>query len=73
MFNTLATAAQDNGHYDSTAATTSNAYSLFLKGMESLGNCNVPDQGRIAVVPREKPHTGPPAREQPRDSPVIER
>ena len=26
-----------------------------------------------AVVPREKPHTGAAAREQPRDSPVIER
>ena len=25
------------------------------------------------VVPREKPHTGAAAREQPRDSPVIER
>ena len=48
VFNTLATAAQNNGHYDNTAATTSNAYALFLKGMESLGNCNVPDQGRVA-------------------------
>ena len=27
----------------------------------------------VAVVPREKPHTGAAAREQPRDSPVIER
>ena len=27
----------------------------------------------LAVVPREKPHTGAAAREQPRDSPVIER
>ena len=27
----------------------------------------------LAVVPREKPHTGATAREQPRDSPVIER
>src|SRR5574340_447300 len=26
----------------------------------------------LAVVPREKPHTGASAREQPRDSPVIE-
>ena len=26
----------------------------------------------LAVVPREKPHTGAAAREQPRDSPVIE-
>ena len=27
----------------------------------------------LAVVPREKPHTGAAAREQPRDSAVIER
>ena len=27
----------------------------------------------LAVVPREKPHTGAAPREQPRDSPVIER
>ena len=27
----------------------------------------------LAVVPREKPHTGAAAREQPRDSPGIER
>ena len=27
----------------------------------------------LAVVPREKPHTGAAARKQPRDSPVIER
>ena len=27
----------------------------------------------LAVVPREKPHTGAAARQQPRDSPVIER
>ena len=27
----------------------------------------------LAVVPREKPHTGAAAREQPRDSPVIAR
>ena len=28
---------------------------------------------RQAIKPREKPHTGAAAREQPRDSPVIER
>ena len=33
---------------DSTAPTKSNAYELFLKGMESLGDNNVPDQGRVA-------------------------
>ena len=31
------------------------------------------DTADLAVVPREKPHTGAAAREQPRDSPVIER
>ena len=31
------------------------------------------DETDLAVVPREKPHTGAAAREQPRDSPVIER
>ena len=48
VFKTLATAAKNNGNYDSTAATTSNAYSLFLAGMEKLGDNNVPDQGRVA-------------------------
>ena len=48
VFQTLATAASSRGNIDTTQATTSNAYSLFLKGMESLGDANVPDQGRVA-------------------------
>ena len=48
VFKTLADAAKANGNYDSTAATTSNAYSLFLAGMEKLGDANVPDAGRVA-------------------------
>ena len=47
-FKTLADAAVEAGNIDSTAPTKSNAYELFLKGMESLGDNNVPDQGRVA-------------------------
>jgi N4-gp56 family major capsid protein len=36
-------------HADTTAATKSNAYELFLKGQEVLGNENVPDAGRVAL------------------------
>ena len=36
--------------YDSTAATKSNAYELFLKAQEALGDANVPDAGRVALV-----------------------
>lgn len=48
VFKTLANAAIANGHYDSTALTASNAYEYFLKGMEALGDANVPDVGRVA-------------------------
>nr|DAF64076.1 MAG TPA: major capsid protein [Podoviridae sp. ctO1718] len=47
-FKTLADAATEAGNSDSTAPTKNNAYELFLKGMESLGDNNVPDQGRVA-------------------------
>ena len=47
-FGVLAKAAQNNGFYNSTALTKSNAYEYFLKGMESLSNYDVPDQGRVA-------------------------
>lgn len=47
-FKTLADAAVEAGNSDSTAPTKTNAYELFLKGMESLGDNNVPDQGRVA-------------------------
>ena len=36
--------------YDSTNATKSNAYELFLKAQETLGDANVPDAGRVALV-----------------------
>jgi len=47
VFKTLANAAVSVGNTDSTAATTSNAYSLFLNAQEKLGNNNIPDQGRV--------------------------
>ena len=48
VFKTLATAAIANGNNDSTALTKLNAYEYFLKGMEKLGDNNVPDKGRVA-------------------------
>lgn len=48
VYKTLAAAAIENGNYVSIAATKTNAYELFLAGMESLGNKNVPDKGRVA-------------------------
>jgi N4-gp56 family major capsid protein len=48
VFRTLADSAIANGAVDTTQATNANAYELFLKGMEALGNANVPDQGRVA-------------------------
>lgn len=36
-------------HSDTTAATKTNAYELFLKGQEVLGNALVPDAGRVAL------------------------
>lgn len=47
VFSTLATAATNAGNCDSTALTKDNVYEYFLKGMEHLGNCNVPDVGRV--------------------------
>jgi len=46
-FKTLAEAAMERGATSSTAVTKDNAYSLFLDGMEYLGNRNVPDKGRV--------------------------
>lgn len=51
VFKTLADAAKNNGNYASTAITggaSGNAYACFLNGMERLGDCNVPDKGRVA-------------------------
>jgi N4-gp56 family major capsid protein len=49
VFNEIAKAAPA-GHTDATAATKSNAYSLLLHAQEVLGNANVPDEGRVALV-----------------------
>lgn len=48
VFKTLADAAVANGNSDSTALSKTNAYEYFLKAMETLGNNNVPDKGRVA-------------------------
>ena len=47
VFHTLAAKATERGNYSTAAITKSNAYEMFLKGMEVLGNKNVPDKGRI--------------------------
>ena len=49
VFNKLAEAALAKGHYNTEAVTKDNAYAVFLKGQEILGNCNVPDSGRVAL------------------------
>lgn len=38
------------GHSSTTAITKANAYSEFLAAQEALGNANVPDEGRVALV-----------------------
>ena len=47
VFKTLAEAAKNNGSYSETAVTKSNAYEVFLDGMEHLGDSSVPDKGRV--------------------------
>ena len=48
VFRTLAASATAHGSYSTEAITKANAYEAFLKGMEALGNANVPDEGRVA-------------------------
>lgn len=48
VFKTLAAKATERGNLSTAAITKANAYASFLDGMESLGNKNVPDKGRIA-------------------------
>lgn len=48
VFSKLAAAATARGNIDTTAIDKTNAYSLFLKGQERLGNNSVPDAGRVA-------------------------
>lgn len=50
VFKTLAAAAADRGATATTAVTKSNAYEMFLNGMEWLGNRNVPDKGRVCFA-----------------------
>lgn len=38
------------GHSSTTAITKANAYGEFLAAQEALGNANVPDEGRVALV-----------------------
>ena len=47
VFRTLAASATAKGNYSTVAITKANAYEMFLKGMEALGNANVPDEGRV--------------------------
>jgi hypothetical protein len=47
-FAEMAAAAQAAGGYATDAVSKSNAYEMFLKGMEYLGDHNVPDAGRVA-------------------------
>lgn len=47
VFKTLAAAATANGAYATTAITKTNAYEMFLAGMEWMGNRSVPDKGRV--------------------------
>ena len=47
-FSKFAASATAIGNYDTTAADKTNAYELFLKANEALGNANVPDAGRVA-------------------------
>lgn len=42
--------AAPTGHKSSTAITKQNAYSEFLSAQEKLGDANVPDEGRVALV-----------------------
>jgi len=42
--------AAPSGHIDTTAATKDTAYGKLLNAQEVLGNANVPDEGRVALV-----------------------
>lgn len=48
-YNGNAALADGVKHYDTTAPSKTNAYQLFLKGQEVLGNALVPDAGRVAL------------------------
>lgn len=42
--------AAPSGHTDTTAITSSNAYAKLMAAQEVLGNADVPDEGRVALV-----------------------
>lgn len=48
IFGKLATTATTKGNLNTEAITKTNAYEMFLKGQEKLGNNLVPDSGRVA-------------------------
>ena len=48
VFRKLAAEATKRGNFSSEEITKENAYEMFLNAMESLGNKNVPDKGRVA-------------------------
>lgn len=50
VFGKLFDAAKANGAYASTAITSSNAYEMFLNGVEYLGDHNVPMEGLVGLV-----------------------
>lgn len=48
VFRTLAAEATARGNCSDVAVTKDNAYEVFLKAMEALGDKSVPDKGRVA-------------------------
>ena len=48
VFRKLASEATKRGNFSSEEITKDNAYEMFLNAMETLGNKNVPDKGRVA-------------------------
>ena len=48
VFRKLAAEATQRGSFSSEAVTKENAYEVFLKAMEHLGDRSVPDKGRVA-------------------------
>ena len=46
-FSVMAQSAKDNGHYDTTAVTASNAYEMLLKGCAHMSDRNVPIENVI--------------------------
>jgi hypothetical protein len=47
VFQSLASAATAAGNFSTEEISKDNAYSMFLNGMEVLGNNNIPDTGRV--------------------------